>query len=491
MREAWEAMTIYTFNRISGGELFFGVFFVTLLVIFIYEKDQKIKNIFGLYSVIFTAIYLFPLTSYFLLRAAVDVSSYYRMFWLLPAFLVIPYVFVKWESEITLKRNKRFFIIGVLIFFIFRSETSYSRIEISENPYGISSAVIEIIEIINADAEALGLDVKPAIVTTQIHSFVRQYDASVVMPIGGASWAVVSDLERTNANVQEIFRIIRNNLDDGISLSRLIKEEEFNYLVIWRDHPALERIGGGFVEIGEVLKFSIWRVDDFEIKCTIFQGVDYSLVFDYHYYINRYLDVIIEVGDSPEDVLEHFVTVGMQEGRRGNRAFNLEYYFANYEDLEQVFADIPNCAAYYHYMESGHAEGKVASRRFPIYDGENYDMIFNYEFFVREHPELAKNFVDQQAALEFFIHEGLDMGIQGSSKFDVFFYKERYKDVYLVFGDDLRSYYVHFLTWGIEEQRRGAPTLDQWWNERLEILNEGTFLQKLVSREERLNHLND
>lgn len=46
-------------------------------------------------------------------------------------------------------------------------------------------------------------------------------------------------------------------------------------------------------------------------------------------------------------------------------------------------------------------------------------------------------------------------GRQGSASFNVNVYRDRYGDLQQAFGDDLRSYYIHYLDNGLGEGRTG------------------------------------
>lgn len=54
------------------------------------------------------------------------------------------------------------------------------------------------------------------------------------------------------------------------------------------------------------------------LQGTVYNGVDYSAVFDYNYYITNNGDIKAAFGDDDVAVLAHFVNYGMSEGRRKN-----------------------------------------------------------------------------------------------------------------------------------------------------------------------------
>lgn len=97
---------------------------------------------------------------------------------------------------------------------------------------------------------------------------------------------------------------------------------------------------------------------DSVVGITVYDGVDYSSVYNYQYYINANPDV---KAACPTDALalEHFVKYGMSEGRQAIESFNVFTYMNNYTDLQQAFGN--DLAAYYqHYMTYGIIELRTA-----------------------------------------------------------------------------------------------------------------------------------
>lgn len=50
---------------------------------------------------------------------------------------------------------------------------------------------------------------------------------------------------------------------------------------------------------------------------TVYNGVDYSSVYDFDYYTSRYPDIAYYFGDDPAGALAHYVNFGIAEGRQG------------------------------------------------------------------------------------------------------------------------------------------------------------------------------
>ena len=91
------------------------------------------------------------------------------------------------------------------------------------------------------------------------------------------------------------------------------------------------------------------------------EKVDYSPVFDADFYYSNYSDVQETVGHDAEALLEHFINLGMKEGRVGKPSFNVRAYMKNNLDLLTLYGISDLSVYYYHYMRSGKAEGRLAT----------------------------------------------------------------------------------------------------------------------------------
>ena len=91
----------------------------------------------------------------------------------------------------------------------------------------------------------------------------------------------------------------------------------------------------------------------------IYDGADYTSVFNASYYLNTYADLKAAYGNDEEKALWHFANYGIDEGRQGNEGFYVYIYKAKYADLRAAYGD--NIRQYYmHYMFYGKNEGRTA-----------------------------------------------------------------------------------------------------------------------------------
>lgn len=96
------------------------------------------------------------------------------------------------------------------------------------------------------------------------------------------------------------------------------------------------------------------------IATTEYNGINYEMLYDPVYYAIHNPDVVAEFGFSPDLLMAHFVTYGMEEGRQASANFAPTAYLEKYEDLRDVFGT--DIRRYYeHYQNYGAAEGRSAS----------------------------------------------------------------------------------------------------------------------------------
>lgn len=195
---------------------------------------------------------------------------------------------------------------------------------------------------------------------------------------------------------------------------------------------------------------------------SVYNGVDYSDVYDYTYYISKYNDLKQVFGNDQYKTLAHFVNSGMSEGRQGNADFNVYTYKNRYADLRGAFGN--DLKSYYmHYIRNGKKEGRSGSGSSAlvgaatVYGGVDYSSVYNYSYYTTKYADIKQVFGgDDVAVLGHFVNSGMREGRQGSEAFNVRTYKDRYADLRRAFGNDLKSYYMHYIQSGKKEGRNGS-----------------------------------
>lgn len=192
---------------------------------------------------------------------------------------------------------------------------------------------------------------------------------------------------------------------------------------------------------------------------TVYNGVDYSAVYNYNYYIGHNPDVKAAYGNDDSAILAHFVNCGMNEGRQASKDFDVFSYRNAYRDLRSVFGN--DLKSYYmHYINSGKAEGRIATgvstlqNALTVYNGVDYAKVYDYNYYISSYPDIKSAFNgDEVQTLDHFVNFGMKEGRQAKANFNVRYYRANYGDLAVIFGNNLPSYYIHYITDGYREGR--------------------------------------
>lgn len=192
---------------------------------------------------------------------------------------------------------------------------------------------------------------------------------------------------------------------------------------------------------------------------TVYNGIDYSTVYDYNFYINNNPDIREAFGTDDIATLQHFVNYGMQEGRLAKRKFNVYSYKQRYKDLRMAYGY--DWKVYYlHYMNYGCREGRIADGvvneidGVTVYDGIDYSAVYDYNYYINNNPDIKAAFgMDDIATLQHFVTYGMSEGRKAKETFDVGKYRSKYDDLEQAYGDNWKAYYEHYINFGIVEGR--------------------------------------
>ncbi len=156
---------------------------------------------------------------------------------------------------------------------------------------------------------------------------------------------------------------------------------------------------------------------------TVYEGTDWSRVFNYEYYFQRYEKIRHAYGDNPREALERFVDKGMSLCEHGCRTFDVMSYYRANKDLRELYGQ--DWARYYrHYVTTGYKEERtavgVATITDPIttYKGTDFSSIYDYNYYRRHYSVIQREFGDSendQGAIERFVTYGLKHGTQAKA----------------------------------------------------------------------------
>ena len=197
---------------------------------------------------------------------------------------------------------------------------------------------------------------------------------------------------------------------------------------------------------------------------TKLNSIDYSLVYDYNYYISKYPDIKSNLGTDDIKILSHFVNNGMKEGRQAKSSFDVTSYAYKYSDLRRTYKN--DLSAYYlHFIKNGSKEGRIATGVNSMqnyttkYNNANYDSVYDCNYYMNAYPSIKNTFrFDDEQILAHFVNHGMKEGRQAKSSFNVTSYAYRYSDLRNAYKNDLPLYYLHFIKNGSKEGRIATGT---------------------------------
>lgn len=201
-------------------------------------------------------------------------------------------------------------------------------------------------------------------------------------------------------------------------------------------------------------------------RVTKLDGVNYSAVFNYDYYIDNYVGVKHKFEGDDVAALEYFVNTGMKKGQQAKQSFDVMSYAFRYYDLRKEYKN--DLKKYYlHYMKKGKKEGRDGSdlakmKGGPtVYEGVNYKDVFNVGYYANKYESLYKKYgLDDEKYLKHFVTIGMKEGRRGCQNFYVKYYRNRYPDLRSTYGSNLKEYYLHYMKKGKKEGRDGKTSCD-------------------------------
>ncbi len=240
--------------------------------------------------------------------------------------------------------------------------------------------------------------------------------------------------------------------------------EKFDVEIYKRNYPDLQRAYGNklagyydhYIKYGAKEKRNAAKLLN---PATVYDGVDYSSVYNFDFYQNKYSDIKRVFGYDDAAALKHFVQFGMKEGRQGSDSFNLVIYKKNYPELTKQFGD--NNANYYlDYVKNGVQNKKNATtilKPVTVYRGVDYSAVYNFEFYLKSYSDMKRLFsMDDVAALQHFVTYGMKEGRQASEEFNLKIYKENYPGLVKKYGSNNAKYYMDYVETGKKYGRNAA-----------------------------------
>lgn len=176
--------------------------------------------------------------------------------------------------------------------------------------------------------------------------------------------------------------------------------------------------------------------------------------FNAEYYQQRYADL---APLSNQQLFQHFINFGINEGRQGSSSFHVTSYLDNSADLRQL--GFTNQQAVEHFIRFGVDEGRPRSRLSFVSQVAyvlQQNMVYFPAYYRSQNPDLGS--FDDTQLFEHFQDFGRHEGRRASPYFDVNTYLASNPDLQQA-GFTNQQAIEHFIAFGFEELRQKTPLL--------------------------------
>ena len=212
----WEDIILYNNNR-----FLIILFLVSLVFLWITEKDKKIRLILVYFVTAITVVFLCPLYAWIGMK--VDEQIYYRVFWSIPVGILVCYSAVRAMAHFKRMISRILVVILTVIVICLNGKCVYTNTLHfrSVNAYHMPQVVIDV-------ADALKMEkYKPiAVLPSELLPFIRQYSADIFTPYG-------RNIIETQWNFSnELYDAMEASEYDAQEIARCAREEHCVYVVL-------------------------------------------------------------------------------------------------------------------------------------------------------------------------------------------------------------------------------------------------------------------
>lgn len=239
-----------TFLEYKGTGMYIALFFVSMLYIFLKEKDKKVKTFFVYFPIIILLIVLNPIFNKIVSHIFTE-SIYWRLYWMIPLSIEIAYAGVLLIKEQRDKTKQIIATIGIIAIIIISGKYTYAETNFFKtgNLYKLTDESVRVAQLIGADGNGR----KKAIVPETIIAHIRQIDSSIELaykrdPLG---------IYEGNPIRQEL------NAGNVKGLTELAQNVNCNYIVFSKATVLTEPMENyGYEKLGETQNYAIYKLVD-------------------------------------------------------------------------------------------------------------------------------------------------------------------------------------------------------------------------------------
>jgi len=267
-------------NLYTSGTGYFAMYLLAVIFILI-KGDERERRIFLPQAVVLLVTVYNPFVP-IVIDKFFDVSSeYYRLFWIAPVIVLVPYAATKIIFDFSAGSKRIFSYVLITAFFVLGGNFVYGKgINVAHNIYKIPDELIEISDIIHKDS---GTEYTRAFFEYEYNMEIRQYDPKMLLCIDREDYLYAVNYSYTEEMLEDESKP-QNTILALLARNQNVFEDDFTdaldatdtqYVVLTKGHPQTSFVkDAGLYEIGDTMYHTIFRYDLKEPK--EYELVDYS-----------------------------------------------------------------------------------------------------------------------------------------------------------------------------------------------------------------------
>lgn len=265
--------------------------YVLAVVYILVKGDKRDKEMFlpGAFVLLFTVYN--PLVPLVLDKVFDVASEYYRLFWIAPVVILVPYVAVKIVSQLTGRGERILSTVLVAAMLILGGNFVYAKgIDVAQNIYKIPDELIEISEMIHNDSKNT---YAKAFFEYEYNMEIRQYDPKMLLCIDREDYLYAMNYTYTDEMLADetapqnriLALLVRNQRIKADVFTDALEKTGTEYVVLTKGHPQSAFVrAAGLTVVGESATHTIYRYDLRDPK--EYELLDYS-DFDHKFNYRR------------------------------------------------------------------------------------------------------------------------------------------------------------------------------------------------------------
>lgn len=261
-----------------------------ICVLFIMYKGSKRERQLFLPSAIVLLFTVYNPIVPLILDRIFDVNNeYYRLFWITPVIVLVPYALARfvWGAK-TPGQKLGYCIVSIALLLMGGNYVYAKGMNIASNPYKIPDELIEISSIIHEDSDS---EYARAFFEYEYNMEIRQYDPKMLLCVDREDYlrAIAYDLtfDLTHDDDRPAFKLlaplVRNQDVDPDDFKSALEKTQTEYVVLTKGHPRTAYVKqAGLYRIGETATHTIFKYDlkeKPEYSLVDYSDMDHKLSF--------------------------------------------------------------------------------------------------------------------------------------------------------------------------------------------------------------------